>query len=127
MAESGVHGLDMGGDGILQHCGHGSSAPLPEIAQHLTHAGFDPPCGLQGGATAGAAAALTAEAVREKDSKINELIEELGNKELLLSEAQSQLAAVSGWWRQGSLWAAAETAQIWSLAAWLRCISSPVC
>lgn len=37
----------------------------------------------------------TAEAVREKETKINELIEELGNKELLLSEAQSQLAAVS--------------------------------
>lgn len=53
----------------------------------------------QGGATAGAAAVATAEAVREKESKINELIEELGNKELLLSEAQSQLAAVSGWGR----------------------------
>jgi len=50
---------------------------------------------LQGGATAGAAAVATAEAVREKETKINELIEELGNKELLLSEAQSQLAAVS--------------------------------
>jgi hypothetical protein len=48
-----------------------------------------------GGATAGAAAVATAEAVRVKDTKINELIEELGNKELLLSEAQSQLAATS--------------------------------
>ncbi len=53
------------------------------------------PTHSQGGATAGAAAVATAEAVRQKETKINELIEELGNKELLLSEAQSQLAAVS--------------------------------
>ena len=43
----------------------------------------------------GAAAAAAAESVREKEVKINELIEELGNKELLLSEAQGQLVAVS--------------------------------
>ena len=53
-----------------------------------------PPPPPQGGATAAAAGAATAEAVRQKEAKINELIEELGNKELLLSEAQAQLAAV---------------------------------
>lgn len=58
----------------------------------------------QGGATAGAAAAATAEAVREKETKINELIEELGNKELLLSEAQSQLAAVREPCWSGRVW-----------------------
>lgn len=47
-----------------------------------------------GVAAGAAAAAASAEAVREKEKKINELIEELGNKELLLSEAQGQLAAV---------------------------------
>ncbi len=56
---------------------------------------------LQGTAVAAgaAAAAEAAEALREKDKKINELIEDLGNKELLLSEAQGQLAAVraAGW------------------------------
>lgn len=53
---------------------------------------------LKGGAAMGAAAAsaaAAAEAVREKETKINELIEELGGKEMLLSEAQSQLAATS--------------------------------
>ncbi|KAI3437601.1 hypothetical protein D9Q98_000054 [Chlorella vulgaris] len=45
-----------------------------------------------GGAAVGAAAAaVTAAAVKEKETKINELIEELGNKEMLLSEAQAQL------------------------------------
>lgn len=50
-------------------------------------------------AAGAAAAAEAAEALREKDKKINELIEDLGNKELLLSEAQGQLAAVraAGW------------------------------
>ena len=48
-----------------------------------------------------AAAGASLEVVREKDAKINELIEELGGKEMLLSEAQSQLAKVGlgqGWW-----------------------------
>ena len=48
----------------------------------------------QGGAVAAAGASL--EVVREKDAKINELIEELGGKEMLLSEAQAQLAKVGG-------------------------------
>ncbi|PSC75171.1 kinesin-like calmodulin-binding isoform X1 [Micractinium conductrix] len=50
-----------------------------------------------GAGTAGSvvAAAAAAEAVREKEKKINELIEDLGNKELLLSEAQANLAATS--------------------------------
>lgn len=50
-------------------------------------------------------AGANAEIVREKDSKINELIEELGNKELLLSEAQAQLVGVreaGGWVREGA-------------------------
>lgn len=34
------------------------------------------------------------ELVKEKDGKINELVEELGNKEMLLSEAQSSLSKV---------------------------------
>lgn len=60
-----------------------------------------------GGAAAGGAVAL--EAVREKDSKINELIEELGNKELLLSEAQKQLESVStlvfaAWFLTNAAW-----------------------
>ncbi|KAL4428851.1 hypothetical protein ABPG77_005289 [Micractinium sp. CCAP 211/92] len=46
-------------------------------------------------AAGAAAAAEAAEALREKDKKINELIEDLGNKELLLSEAQGQLAATA--------------------------------
>jgi hypothetical protein len=37
---------------------------------------------------------VTAAAVKEKETKINELIEELGNKEMLLSEAQAQLESV---------------------------------
>lgn len=49
---------------------------------------------MQGGAGAAAATAATAAAMREKEGKINDLIEELGNKEMLLSEAQAQLAAV---------------------------------
>ena len=43
---------------------------------------------------AGAAAGMSAEVVREKEKKINELIEELGNKEMLLSEAQAELSSV---------------------------------
>lgn len=39
---------------------------------------------------------MTAAAVKEKETKINELIEELGNKEMLLSEAQAQLESVRG-------------------------------
>ena len=46
---------------------------------------------LAAGAGAGSVMAL-----REKDSKINELIEELGSKELLLSDAQSKLSSLSG-------------------------------
>lgn len=38
----------------------------------------------------------TGETLKEKNDKINELIEELGDKELLLSEAQGKLAALSG-------------------------------
>lgn len=48
-----------------------------------------------------AAASAATEALREKDTKINELVEELGSKELLLSEAQAQLAAVR-WLGRGS-------------------------
>ncbi|KAL4451514.1 hypothetical protein ABPG75_007176 [Micractinium tetrahymenae] len=46
-------------------------------------------------AAGAAAAAASAEAIREKEKKINELIEDLGSKELLLSEAQAQLAATA--------------------------------
>lgn len=38
--------------------------------------------------------------MREKEAKINELIEELGNKELLLSEAKQELESVRG----GGVW-----------------------
>jgi hypothetical protein len=48
---------------------------------------------VQLAAGAGAGAAI---AVKEKDAKINELIEDLGNKELLLSEAQGKLAGLAG-------------------------------
>lgn len=48
---------------------------------------------VQLAAGAGAGAAI---AVKEKEAKINELIEDLGNKELLLSEAQGKLAGLSG-------------------------------
>ena len=34
------------------------------------------------------------DSIKEKDGKINELMEDLGNKELLLSEAQASLAKV---------------------------------
>lgn len=34
--------------------------------------------------------------IKEKEGKINELVEELGNKELLLSEAQASLSKVGG-------------------------------
>ncbi len=34
------------------------------------------------------------ESIKEKDVKINELMEDLGNKEMLLSEAQASLAKV---------------------------------
>ena len=72
-----------------------SSPSPPQLT--LVPSQTSPNCCLQGGAVVGgAAAAAAAEAVREKEVKINELIEELGNKELLLSEAQGQLAAVSG-------------------------------
>lgn len=43
---------------------------------------------------------MALEAVREKEAKINELIEELGNKELLLSEAKQELESVRG----GGVW-----------------------
>lgn len=46
-----------------------------------------------GGAAGGAAGTA---AMKDKDKKINELMEELGNKELLLSDAQSQLSNLSG-------------------------------
>ena len=102
-----------------------SSAGAACTAYFLHMPATQPPC-LQGGATAGAAAALTAEAVREKDSKINELIEELGNKELLLSEAQSQLAAVSRRCRQGGITVGTSRGCTdFVLAAWLRCIFHP--
>lgn len=50
---------------------------------------------VETGAGAGAGAGA-GETIKEKNNKINELIEELGNKELLLSEAQGKLAALSG-------------------------------
>ncbi|EFN56078.1 hypothetical protein CHLNCDRAFT_145586 [Chlorella variabilis] len=49
-----------------------------------------------GGAAAAGGAVVALEAVREKEAKINELIEELGNKELLLSEAKQELESTKG-------------------------------
>lgn len=46
--------------------------------------------------SAGAVAGAGKEASKEKDKKINELMEELGNKELLLSEAQATLKGLEG-------------------------------
>lgn len=43
-----------------------------------------------------AAGSSTAVALKKKDAKINELIEDLGNKELLLSDAQSKLQSLAG-------------------------------
>lgn len=45
--------------------------------------------------SAGNSGALATQ-LKEKESKVNELIEELGNKEMLLSEAQAQVAAHAG-------------------------------
>ena len=50
---------------------------------------------LQVAAAAGVGAGSAA-ALKEKDTKINELIEDLGNKEMLLSEAQSKLSGMAG-------------------------------
>jgi hypothetical protein len=43
-----------------------------------------------------AAAGAGKETLKAKEHKINELMEELGNKEMLLSEAQNQLASLAG-------------------------------
>ncbi len=69
------------------------------------------------------------DSIKEKDGKINELMEDLGNKELLLSEAQASLAkvgAAAGWLDEGRR-SGALTCQSALEASWLQGVTVKLC